>query len=51
MHSRTFRYSLIFLLAITEIMPVMLLGQTLPIILRRCGAPMYEVGLFYLVVP
>ena len=50
MHSRAFRYSLIFLLAMTEIMPVMLLGQTLPIILRRSGASMDEVGLFYLVM-
>jgi PAT family beta-lactamase induction signal transducer AmpG len=50
MHSRMFRYGLIFLLAMTEIMPVMLLGQTLPVLLRRGGATMDEVGLLYLVM-
>lgn len=50
MPNKAFRYSLIFLLAMTEIMPVMLLGQTFPILLRRGGASMDEVGLLYLVM-
>jgi MFS family permease len=41
---------MIFLLAMTEITPVMLMAQTLPVLLRRSGASLEEVGSLYLVM-
>lgn len=48
--SRSFRYALLFALAMTEMMPVALLAQALPVLLRRSGASLATIGLLSFVL-
>lgn len=49
-HSRAFRFALLFGLAMTEMMPVALLAQAMPILMRRSGASLQAIGLLSLVL-
>jgi MFS family permease len=48
MSSRSARYSLLFALALTEVLPIMLLLQALPVLMRRAGASMQQLGILFL---
>ncbi|AUX33955.1 MULTISPECIES: MFS transporter [Sorangium] len=48
MNSRGFRYALLFALALTEVLPIALLSQALPVLLRRSGATMQQIGFLFL---
>jgi MFS transporter, PAT family, beta-lactamase induction signal transducer AmpG len=48
MSSRRFRYALLFALALTEVLPIALLSTALPVLLRRGGATMAEIGVVFL---
>jgi PAT family beta-lactamase induction signal transducer AmpG len=48
MRSRTFRYGLLFVLGMTEVMPPALVVTALPAVLRRNGASLEELGLLSL---
>jgi MFS transporter, PAT family, beta-lactamase induction signal transducer AmpG len=48
--SRAFRFALLFGLAMTEMMPVALLAQAMPILMRRSGASLQAIGLLSLVL-
>lgn len=48
--SKCFRFTLLFLLAMTEMMPIALVSQALPILLRRSGASLQTIGLLSLVL-
>lgn len=47
-NSRTLRFTLLFALALTEVMPIMLVSQALPVLLRRGGASMEQIGFLFL---
>ena len=47
-NSRTLRFTLLFALAMTEVMPIMLVSQALPVLLRRGGASMEQIGFLFL---
>ncbi len=47
-NSRPLRFSLLFALALTEVMPIMLVSQALPVLLRRGGASMEQIGVLFL---
>src|SRR5688572_28955099 len=46
--SRTFRYALLFVLGMTEVMPPALVVTALPAVMRRNGASLEELGLLSL---
>ncbi|XYH99313.1 MFS transporter [Sorangium sp. So ce1128] len=48
MNSRRFRYALLFALALTEVLPIALLSQALPVLMRRSGASMQQIGFLFL---
>lgn len=48
--SRAFRFALLFSLGMTELMPVALLSSALPVLLRRNGATMEQMGILSLVM-
>lgn len=48
LNSQRFRYTLLFLLAMTEVMPLALLTQAIPVLMRRNGASMKEIGAVFL---
>ncbi|WP_156338877.1 MFS transporter [Chondromyces crocatus] len=48
--SRRFRFALLFGLAMTEMMPIALISQALPLFLRRSGASLQAIGLISLVL-
>ncbi|WP_437618234.1 MFS transporter [Sorangium sp. So ce1151] len=48
MNSRRFRYALLFALALTEVLPIALLSQALPVLMRRSGASMQQIGVLFL---
>lgn len=48
MNSRPFRYALLFALALTEVLPIALLSSAIPVLLRRGGASMEEIGFVFL---
>jgi MFS transporter, PAT family, beta-lactamase induction signal transducer AmpG len=48
--SRIFRFALLFLLGLTEMMPVMFIMQALPVLMRRSGASLEDMGLLYVVM-
>lgn len=50
MHSRRARFALLFGLSATEMMPIALLAQALPIYLRRSGASLQAIGLISMVL-
>lgn len=50
MRSRAFRFSLLFGLAATEMMPVALMTQAMPILMRRSGASLQAIGILSLVL-
>lgn len=49
-HSRKFRFALLFGLAMTEMMPVALIAQAMPILMRRSGASLQAIGALSLVL-
>ena len=46
-HSPLFRFGLIFILSLIEVMPVMLLTQAIPVILRQHGASVEKISFVY----
>jgi MFS family permease len=48
MSPRPFRYALLFALALTEILPIALLSTAIPVLLRRGGATMGQIGFMFL---
>ncbi|HNN97445.1 MAG TPA: MFS transporter, partial [Pseudomonadota bacterium] len=46
--SRRFRYVMLFLLAMTEVMPLALVSQAIPVLMRRGGATMAQIGVVFL---
>jgi MFS family permease len=47
-NSRGFRYALLFALALTEVLPIALLSQAIPVLMRRSGASMQQIGFLFL---
>jgi MFS family permease len=48
MTPRPFRYALLFALALTEVLPIALLSTAIPVLLRRGGATMGQIGFMFL---
>lgn len=48
--TRGFRYALLFALAMTEMLPVALLSTAMPVLLRRSGASMKQMGILSLIM-
>jgi len=48
LNSRTFRFTLLFLLAMSEMLPLALVSQSLPVLMRRSGATMQQLGVIFL---
>lgn len=48
--SRGFRFALLFMLSMTEMMPVALMSRAMPVLLRRSGATLEEISVLSLVM-
>jgi MFS family permease len=47
---RTFRFLLLAVLSMTEVLPLLLVSQAMPVVLRRSGASLDRISLLYLVM-